>query len=134
MKKKLKKPQFPRIYRGFTENPKTVPVLNVLKQMIIIFVFSAILVFILFVGFDLYKNYVFYNQIQAERQKLTHDIKLWESFLDKYKNYKEVYFQIAVREYELKNFDKTGQYLQKALLIDPNYQEAIKLQKLLEGK
>ena len=134
MKNKLKKPQFPRIYRTITENKDFPHILKILKQMAIIFAFTAIAVFILFVITDLYRNYNKNQQIQAQRRKLIHEINIWQSFSDKYKNYKEVYFQIAVREYELGDFSKANQYLQKALFIDPNYEEALKLQKDLLGK
>ncbi len=134
MKNKLKKPQFPRIYLNITENKDFPHVLKILKKITVVFVFTAVIVFILFTVVDLYRNYLINQQIQIQRQKLTHEINIWKSFSDKYKNYKEVYFQIAVREYELSDFNKANQYLQKALFIDPNYGEALKLQKDLQGK
>lgn len=130
----VKKPQFPRIYRRITENKDFPHVLKILKKMAIVFVFAAIFVFILFILADLERNYVQNQQIQTERQKLIHEINIWKSFSDKYKNYKEVYFQIAVREFQLGNFKSAQQYLQKSLFIDPNYEEALKLQKELNNK
>ncbi len=134
MKNKLKKPQFPRIYRTITENKDFPHVLKILKQMAVIFAFAVIAVFILFTAVDLYKNYTQNQQIQSQRQKLIHEVNIWKSFSDKYKNYKEVYFQIAVREFQLGDFKAARQYLQKSLFIDPNYEEALKLQKELDNK
>ncbi len=132
--KKLKKPQFPRIYRRITENKDFPHVLKILKKMTIVFIFAVIFVFILFTAVDLQRNFVKNQQIQAQRQKLIHEINIWKSFSDKYKNYKEVYFQIAVREFQLGNFKSANQYLQKTLFIDPNYEEALKLQRELSNK
>ena len=133
MKNKLKKPQFPRIYRRITERKDFLHVLKILKKMSVVFGFAAIFVFILFILADLERNYVQNQHIQTERQKLIHEINIWKSFSDKYKSYKEVYFQIAVREFQLGDFKTAKQYLKKSLFIDPNYGEALKLQKELES-
>jgi tetratricopeptide (TPR) repeat protein len=133
-KKKLKKPQFPRIYRRITESKDFPHILKILKRMVIIFVFATTVVFIAFITVDLYKNFSKNRQIRVQRQKLIHEINIWKSFSDKYKNYKEVYLQIAVREFELGNFQNARLYLQKTLFIDPNYEEALRLQKELENK
>jgi len=132
--RQAKKLQFPNIYRRITEEKDFPHILKILKKMTIIFVFMAIIVFTLFIAVDLYKNYVQNQQVQAERQKLIHEVNIWKSFSDKYKNYKEVYFQIAVREFQLGNFKTAEQYLKKTLFIDPNYEEALKLEKELNRK
>ncbi|MCL5435197.1 MAG: hypothetical protein M1405_02305 [Patescibacteria group bacterium] len=129
-----KKRQFPRIYRRITENPEFVRILHILKKMTIVSIFTTVVVLILFTAVDLYRNYSKNQQIQAGRQKLIHEINIWKSFSDKYKNYKEVYFQIAVREFQLGNFKSAEAYLQKTLFIDPSYEEALKLQRELENK
>lgn len=137
MKRKINKTlasQFPRIYRRITEDTEFVRILQILKQMTIVFLFAAVFVFILFTAGNLQRNYIQNQQIQLERQKLIREINIWKSFSDKYKNYKEVYFQIAVRKYQLGNFKSAKAYLQKTLFIDPNYEEALKLQKELESK
>lgn len=129
-----RKLQFPRIYRRIPEKSELLHILKILKQMAIVFVFAAAVVFILFIAIDIYENYGKNQQIQSQRQKLIHEINIWKSFSDKYKNYKEVYFQIAVREFQLGDFTSARQYLQKSLFIDPNYEEALKLQKELDNK
>lgn len=134
MKNKLKKPQFPRIYRRITENKDFLHALKVFKKMVIVFVFTVLVASTLFVAVDLYKNFAKNQQIQTQRQKLIHEINIWQNFSEKYPNYKEVYFQIAVREYELGDFNKANLYLQKALFLDPNYTEALKLQRILNNQ
>lgn len=132
--KEASKLHFPKISRRFPERSDFLPIFKILKNMLIVSIFVAIAVFILFIAVDLYNNYNKNQQIQAERQKLIHEINIWKSFSDKYKNYKEVYFQIAVREFQLGNFTTAEQYLTKTLFIDPNYEEALKLQKELNNK
>ena len=134
MKNKLKKPQFPRNYLRITENKDFLQILIVFKKMTIVFIFAVLIIFILIFVFDLYKNFVKNQQVQTQRQKLTHEINIWKNFSEKYPNYKEVYFQIAVREYELGDFGKANSYLQKTLLLDPNYNEALKLQRILMSR
>jgi len=129
-----KKLQFPRIYRKIPEKSEFLYILKILKQMAVLFAFAVIFALILFTAVDLYRNYAQNQQIQSQRQKLIHEINIWKSFSDKYKNYKEVYFQIAVREFQLGDFTSARQYLQKSLFIDPNYEEALKLQKELGNK
>jgi len=129
-----KKLQFPRIYLKIPESKDFAHIIKILKKMMVFFVFAAILVFILFILADLQKNYTQNQQIQKERQKLIYEINIWKSFSEKYENYKEVYFQIAAREFQLGNFKAAEQYLKKTLFIDPNYEEALKLQKELESK
>ena len=129
-----KKPQFPRIYLKIPEKTEILYILKILKQMAIVFAFAVIVVLILLTAVDLYKNFVQNQQIQIQRQKLIHEINIWKSFSEKYKNYKEVYFQIAAREFQLGNFKTAEQYLKKTLFIDPDYEEALKLQKELGNK
>jgi tetratricopeptide (TPR) repeat protein len=131
---KAKKRQFPKIYLKIPEKKAVLRVLRILRRMAIIFVFAVILVLILFTSANLYRHYIQNRQIQNGRQKLVHEINTWKSFAGKYSSYKEVYFQIAVREYQLGDFASAQNYLQKSLYIDPGYEEALKLQKELEGK
>jgi tetratricopeptide (TPR) repeat protein len=129
-----KKRQFPRISLNIPERAALLHLFKILRQMAIIFVFAALFVFVLFTAVNIYRNYVTNNNLQSQRQKLIHERNVWESFAEKYKNYKEVYFQIAVREYQLGNFTSAKEYLRKSLFIDPNYEEALKLQKELNSK
>jgi tetratricopeptide (TPR) repeat protein len=126
--------KFPNIYRKIPEKKDILHVLKILRKMFIVFAFSVLAVLILFIAVDLYKNFVQNQQIQTQRQKLIHEIKIWESFSDKYSNYKEVYFQIALRQFQLGDFTLARQNLQKSLFIDPNYEEALKLQKELNKR
>lgn len=130
-KTKQKTSKFPSISRTITEKFLLSQVLPVLKNMAVIFIFTSIFVFLLLVVVDLYKTAVSYEKIKSQRQKITLEINTLKAFSQKFTNYKEVYFQIAVREYELGNFNKANEYLQKALYLDPGYGDALQLQKEL---
>lgn len=151
-KKKNSKPasQFPNIYRTITESgffknleKNEFRLLNQpkLKKPIafisIILVFLAVLLLLAGIGIfsiKLYKYFNSYRQISAQRQNLEEKVNFWQSIADKYEGYKDAYFQIALLEYRLGNFEKAKEYNNKALILDPNFEDAKKLEALLEGK
>lgn len=94
------------------------------------------LIFILFlalvlVSFDLYKNYQKNEELLAKREEITQKIKYLENVVLKYKDYRDGYYQLAILEYNLGNFDKAKFYLQKTLELDPNFEKGRELEKLL---
>jgi len=133
--------EFPRIYRFITD-PFVSASRRILRasqlaltkwKVITIGSLSLVLlVAIAVVSFDLYKNLQERQKVEQERQKLISKVKFWESITSKYKGYRDAYFQLAVLEYQLKNFDQSKSYLQKAIEIDPNFEAARKLEKLLD--
>lgn len=118
--------KFPRIYRFITES-----VFTRWKLISIGLLSFILLVAITVVSFDLYKNLSEKQKVEQERQKLIAKVNFWESIASQYKDYRDAYFQLAVLEYQLKNFDQSKSHLQKALGIDPNFEAARKLEKLL---
>ncbi len=134
VKKQEVKGKFPRNSRFIPEKPFFTGLAEPLKKMSIFFVFLTLLAFIMLASVNLYKNYLKEQTIEAKRQKIVSEANIWKSFAQKYPNYKEVYFQIAVREFELGDLRSSVNYLQKALYIDPNYGEALALKKQLEGE
>lgn len=118
--------RFPNIYRRITD------FIRLKWRIILVGLVSFILLFcISILSFDLYKNIQEKQKIEKERQKLISEVIFWESVVNKYKDYRDAYFNLAVLEYQLKNFDKTKAYLQKVLELDPNFNEGRKLEKLL---
>ncbi|MCL4386782.1 tetratricopeptide repeat protein [Patescibacteria group bacterium] len=112
--------KFPSIYRFITEKP-----------WFTIFASIAVLLGIIFLSLNLYKNIQIKNNVEAERQKLTSDVQFWESIVHKYKGYRDAYFKLAVLEYQLKDFDKSKEYLNQAIKLDPNFKDANELKELL---
>ena len=124
------KMKFPKIYRFFTEKRKR-EVLKALKTQVFIFAFLASLLFILIFSLDLLNNIRKEKQITEVRRELEKEAKVWQEIANKYQGYKDAYFQLALIQYKLGNFDRAKYYLSKALFIDPNFKEARKLQKII---
>jgi tetratricopeptide (TPR) repeat protein len=108
----------------------------------LIYLISAILIFflslILFFGITAYgvnlvKSYKKFVKITNERQILQSEINFWQSVNEKYDGYKDAYFRKALLEYRLSQYDKAKEDNKKALNLDPNYEDAKKLEKVLEN-
>ena len=66
---KLKKLQFPSIYRRIPEKQEIMHVFQILKKMAIFFIFAVMTLILLLTAIDLYVNYIQNQQIQDQRQK-----------------------------------------------------------------
>ncbi len=118
-----KKREFPKIYRTITER------LN--SSKIVVLVLFILAVAIIISGLDLYKNLEAKQKIDKERQEIISEINFWQGIASKYKGYRDAYYQLAVLEYRLKDFDKAKFYLEKALALDPNFEEGRRLRRFL---
>lgn len=117
------KNKFPRIYRRITEG----------KVWIIIF--SVVIgVAILIAGADLQKNIQNKQRIEKERIKIVKEIDYWEKMIEKYKDFRDAYFQLSVLNYQLGELKKAKSFLQKTLELDPNFKEGRKLEQIVNSK
>jgi len=82
----------------------------------------------------LYDSYKKKQEIDKKRQEIVSSILYWERAVDKYKDYRDGYFQLAVLQYRLRNFEKSKYYLDKALALDPNFAQGRKLEEILNSK
>lgn len=58
-------------------------------------------------------------------------IAIWEKVVEEKPNYRDGWLQLAILHYKLYENDKAKESLQKALFIDPNYEPAKELEKIL---
>ncbi len=146
-KNKQSASQFPKIYRFITERKLWVKIKkssfslsNQSKLTKIKWIFSIVFLFlttiilisaILFFTVNLYDNLVVFNKVNSERQQIQSQINFWKSIANKYDGYKDAYFKIALLEYKLGNIKSSQEYNKKALLLDPNFEDAKKLDVLL---
>ena len=145
MKNKEKKKvasQFPNIYRIITERltfrllwrPKlgklALFVLASISILISLVLVAGIVVFAVIT----YQNLNQAVQINNQRQDLQGKANFWQAISDKYDGYKDAYFQKALLEYKLGQIDKSKQDNLKALLLDPNFEDAKKLEMVLDSK
>jgi hypothetical protein len=87
---------------------------------------------IILVGVGLYKNTMVLIAGVNQRQQIQYKINFWQSIAQKYNGYKDAYFQIAVLQYQLGDVRSAKQENTKALLLDPNFNDAKKLDSLLK--
>lgn len=113
------KNKFPRISRRITENNVWLIIASV-----------VIGVAILIVGADLQKSIQDKQYIEKERIKIAKEIEYWEKTIEKYKDFRDAYFQLAVLNYRLGNFDKAKAFLQKTLELDPNFEKGRELERM----
>ncbi|HYM65021.1 MAG TPA: tetratricopeptide repeat protein [Candidatus Sulfotelmatobacter sp.] len=139
--------KFPNISRIITENKffskaeKSIFRLLNKPKVKKIFYFSSLVLTFLIIGvlvagisilsLKMYKNLVIINKINQQREKIQSQINFWTSVIQKYPGYKDSYFRIAVLEYSLGDLQKSEEFNKKALLLDPNYEDAKKLELLL---
>ncbi len=123
-KEKLSQPlRFPNIFRIITE-----------KYFLGFIVSFALVVILAIVGLDLYKDIKVQQKTEKERKEIISKIKYWQEVIDKYNDYRDAYFQLAILEYRLKNFDKAKSYVNKSLSIDPNFEKGRELEQILNSK
>jgi tetratricopeptide (TPR) repeat protein len=96
-------------------------------------VYLILALLILIFGFSMVKNLKAYNVLSSEREKISTQIKTWESIVSKFKGYKDGYLQLAVLEYRLGEHEKAKKYVNQALYLDSNYKEALEFQKRLNN-
>lgn len=112
--------QFPRIFLTFTE-----------KHFLVTFVSFVFVIVIVVVGLNLYKVISQKQKIDRERQGIISKIQYWQDITNKYKDYRDGYFQLSILEYRLGNFKGSKFYLQKTLDIDPNFEKGRELEQIL---
>lgn len=139
--------KFPRIYRFITDKPvfrkfkkewiklSNQPKLKktyvyasiVLTLLLIIFLISLTG----FLVFRFTKNYQEYSKLQAQRNQIYGKINFWNSITEKYPSYSDAYFNIAVLYYRVGELDIAQKFLNKTLLLNPNYKDAKRLEEKL---
>lgn len=150
MKNKHSASQFPKNYRFITELNifKSVsnywfrlPNQSKTKKSLIILSISCFFILIPFlflgisvVGLKFYENIKTYNKLSLQRENLQNQKNFWQSVSQKYGSYKDAYFRMALLDYRLGDFEKAKEENNKALLLDPNYNDAKSLQKILDTK
>jgi len=121
MSKNNKRIEFPSIYRAITDK-NNAPFI-VLSILLVIAVFM--------VGIDLDKNVSERDSKKLYEEK-SKEIKFWEEGVVRYTGFRDGYFKLALLEFQRGNFNKSREYLEKALSIDPSFEEGKSLEKILE--
>ncbi len=131
-KKKTSRNYFPKNFRFITENLISKFVHRHRRRFLIGFTTLLIVLAIVTVSLDAYINYHENKRFTQERVRIGKEIKFWQSAVDRFPNYRDAYFELALLNYQLKNFGKAREYLSKTLKLDPNFKEASVLEDKLK--
>jgi hypothetical protein len=129
--------QFPNIFRIIPESKlfeqvlKSKPLFYFFSGFMVIVSIMLVLTIVIF-GVELNSNLKILIKVTNQREELKAKINFWQSITDKYEGYKDAYFQIAVSEYRLGDLRRAKQANIKALLLDPNFEDAKKLDNLID--
>lgn len=72
-------------------------------------------------------------KLQKQPQEILEEINLWEKTARDFPGYRDAYLKLTGLYYQLYQNDRAQDNLEKALLLDPNYEPAKDLQRVLEG-
>lgn len=128
---KVRFPQFPKFYRTITER------LQIRRHgllYIVAFVSLVLFAVVLIVGYQTYLNYQHKQALEQKRQQILSDISFWQGIVEKYPDYRDGYFELALLEYQIKDFAKAKAYTEKSLSIDPNFEKGVVFVGILNSK
>lgn len=115
---------FSNYYRKITEGLPRIFESRVFKESLSSYVIVVLLVFAVFLGLVSYLLAVKYKVVQEKREQAILELSKWERVVVLRPNYPDAYFQAAYTAFELKDKEKALMYLQKALLLDPEFKQA----------
>lgn len=115
--------KFPRIYRIITES-----------HLLTISLLSLFLFCFVLLGFDVLSNTQKMLKLNRERAEIAAKIYYWQKVVEKYKDYRDGYFQLSILEYQLGEMKKARIYLEKVFRLDPNFAKGRELEKILASK
>ena len=85
------------------------------------------------VSLDLYSNYKEEKQYGMEKENVAGNLSYWERVVKEKPNYRDGYFSLALIYFQLKDFNKSSENLEKAMSIDPNFKEGKELGGILSN-
>lgn len=119
--------KLPKNYRNITDNVHS-------DHAVFFTGFFCITLALIVVGFDFYSNYSTKKQLEAEKIKVSRELNYWQSEVREKPNFRDGYFSLALIYYQLKDFKSSSEYLEKAMVLDPNFEKGNELRKLIEEK
>lgn len=105
--------------------------LKIYRGSLKIFIVFIFLLAVVIVGIDLQKNIQAKQSIDLEKNKLTKELRFWESFIAQHQDYRDAYFQASILEYKLGKMVRAKKYVEKGLSLDPNSKEGRKIEQFL---
>lgn len=129
--KQSKKKYFPNNLRFITDNFIWEFIRKKRRTLLIVFSTFLILIAISAVAYDTYNNYLDNERFAQERTKIENNIKFWQSAVERFPNYRDAYFELAILNYRLRKYENAKKYLDDALKLDPTFREGKELKEKL---
>lgn len=140
MKKNNTKLKFPSIYRTITEKLNYKPSNKLTKfysyfSILLTFIVVIFLVIlIIFISIDFGQNFIKFQALQTQRKDLISKINFWNSIADKYTGYPDAYLNISSLYFQLDDLSSARKYINKTLLLNPDYEKARQLEEKISQK
>jgi tetratricopeptide (TPR) repeat protein len=132
-KKFYKKAKPKEIPQKLPSNSRSIPEKLMSDHLVFIVGFVCISLAILIVGLNLYNNYQKYEALSGEKARIKSEIAFWNSEVEKKPGFRDGYFSLALLHYQLKDFNKSEEFLNYAMEIDPNFEKGKELEVILEN-
>jgi hypothetical protein len=123
-KPKAEKKEFPINSRIITEKLNS-------DHFIFLTGFLFILCAIFVVSIDLYRNFTLQRMLTNEKIRVLNELVFWQNEVKLKPDYRDAYFSLALLNYQLKDLNKSNEYLEKTMLLDPNFEKGKELKELL---
>ncbi len=125
-KPKQKEEKLPSNYRSIPEK------LN--ADRVVFFVgFLSVLIAISLISIDIYSNFEKQKALTNEKFRVVREISFWENEVRIRPGYRDGYMQLALLNFQLKNFTEARENLDKALHLDPNFKKGRELERLIDS-
>lgn len=113
----------PKIPRFITENLSRENAFFFTKYVMVGGVCGFLIMVTTLEGSKLLVNLEESKKLQKEREQVIQEIAYWKQVGDTYSGYRDIYYRIAALQYKLGNEAESKAYIQKALELDPNFEE-----------
>lgn len=132
-KKFYKKEKSKEAVKELPSNSRSIPE-KIMSDHLVFFVgLACIILATVMVSLSLYSNYQVKQQLSGERSRIQKELDFWEKQTAEKPSFRDAYFSLAILYYQLKDFKKSSENLEKAMEIDPNFEKGRELQVILEN-
>ena len=95
---------------------------------------TCIAIAIVLVSYDFYNNLIKQEAVYEARGKVIEDLNFWNREVIEKPNYRDGYFNLALIYFQLGDIKNSSLNLEKALSLDPNFEEGKSFREILNLK
>ena len=117
-----KKSYYRRITEGLPKTPEFSPhLLSFIASFLVVLSFVLLTCLVIF--------YLKASSVYEEKRKAYDSLLYWEAVLKKNPNFPDAYYNAAIYSVKLSENKKAGEYLDRAIELDPTFKNAVGLRK-----